>query len=60
MLQKLTATILQSTVFILRDKYTYTKGNKNIHIRDKVGCLDIKLVAWLIGQHFFYMKRQLG
>eukprot|EP00105_Crassostrea_gigas_P042818 XP_019926966.1 PREDICTED: uncharacterized protein LOC105338230 [Crassostrea gigas] len=45
MLQKLTATILQRTAFILHNMYTYTGSNKQLYIVDKVACRLVKLSA---------------
>ncbi|XP_034333417.2 uncharacterized protein [Magallana gigas] len=45
MLQKLTATILQCTAFILHSMYTYTGSNKQLYIVDKVACRLVKLSA---------------
>eukprot|EP00105_Crassostrea_gigas_P020288 XP_011439031.1 PREDICTED: uncharacterized protein LOC105336423 [Crassostrea gigas] len=45
MLQKLTATILQCTAFILHSMYTYTGSNKQLYIVNKVACRLVKLSA---------------
>ncbi|XP_052708198.1 uncharacterized protein LOC128183283 [Crassostrea angulata] len=45
MLQKLTATILQCTAFILHSMYTNTGSNKQLYIVDKVACRLVKLSA---------------
>uniref|UniRef100_A0A8W8JG74 Mab-21-like HhH/H2TH-like domain-containing protein n=1 Tax=Magallana gigas TaxID=29159 RepID=A0A8W8JG74_MAGGI len=45
MLQKLTATILQHTAFILHSMYTYTCSNKQLYIVNKVACRLMKLSA---------------
>eukprot|EP00105_Crassostrea_gigas_P035048 XP_019919196.1 PREDICTED: uncharacterized protein LOC105319340 isoform X2 [Crassostrea gigas] len=45
MLQKLTATILQCTAFILHSMYTYTGSHKQLYIVDKVACRLVKLSA---------------
>nr|XP_011415117.1 uncharacterized protein LOC105319315 [Crassostrea gigas] len=44
-LQKLTATILQYTAFILHRMYTNTGSNKQLYIVDKVACRLMKLGA---------------
>nr|XP_011424439.2 uncharacterized protein LOC105326238 [Crassostrea gigas] len=44
-LQKLTATILQHTAFILHSMYTYTGSNKQLYIVNKVACRLMKLSA---------------
>ncbi|XP_034333413.2 uncharacterized protein [Magallana gigas] len=44
-LQKLTATILQRTAFILHSMYTYTGSNKQLYIVNKVACRLMKLSA---------------
>lgn len=38
LLQKLTATVLQSTAFVLHDKYIDKNDNKTTYIRDKKSC----------------------
>nr|XP_022340888.1 uncharacterized protein LOC111135263 [Crassostrea virginica] len=46
MLQKLTATILQTSAFMLHDMYTDTSGgNKQMYIADKRSCYMLKLAA---------------
>nr|XP_022297498.1 uncharacterized protein LOC111106909 [Crassostrea virginica] len=46
MLQKLTATVLQKSAFILHDMYTDTSGgNKQMYIADKRSCYMLKLAA---------------
>ncbi|XP_078321146.1 uncharacterized protein LOC111114539 [Crassostrea virginica] len=46
MLQKLTATILQSTAFYLHQIYCFTSGfNKQMYIADKMSCYMLKLAA---------------
>nr|XP_022296462.1 uncharacterized protein LOC111106191 [Crassostrea virginica] len=46
MLQKLTATILQKSAFVLHDMYTDTsEGNKQMYIADKRSCYMLKLAA---------------
>nr|XP_022339737.1 uncharacterized protein LOC111134717 [Crassostrea virginica] len=46
MLQKLTATILQRSAFMLHDMYTDTSGgNKQMYIADKRSCYMLKLAA---------------
>ncbi|XP_052708191.1 uncharacterized protein LOC128183278 [Crassostrea angulata] len=45
MLQKLTATILQCTAFMLHSMYTNTGSNKQLFIVDKVACRFVKLSA---------------
>nr|XP_022298621.1 uncharacterized protein LOC111107632 [Crassostrea virginica] len=48
MLQKLTATILQTSAFILHEMYTNTSGgNKQMYIADKRSCYMLKLAAKL-------------
>nr|XP_022315413.1 uncharacterized protein LOC111119500 [Crassostrea virginica] len=45
MLQKITANILQNTVFILHNMYTNTGLNKQMYIADKMSCHMLKLAA---------------
>nr|XP_011453837.2 uncharacterized protein LOC105346813 [Crassostrea gigas] len=45
MLQKLTATILQRTAFILHNMYTNTGSNKQLYITNKISCHMLKLTA---------------
>lgn len=45
MLQKRTATVLQRTVFILRNMYTNAGSNKQLYIVDKIACRLLKLAA---------------
>ena len=45
-LQKLTATLLQSTAFLLHEMYSFTSGvNKQMYIADKRSCYMLKLAA---------------
>nr|XP_034333389.1 uncharacterized protein LOC117691416 [Crassostrea gigas] len=44
-LQKLTATILQCTVFILHSMYTYVGSNKQLYIVEKMACHMLKIAA---------------
>ena len=49
MLQKLTAIILQSSAFLLHDKYTNTLGSsKHMYIADKRYCYMLKLAVKFI------------
>nr|XP_022298638.1 uncharacterized protein LOC111107646 [Crassostrea virginica] len=46
MLQKLTATVLQTSAFVLHEMYTNTSGdNKQMYIADKRSCYMLKLAA---------------
>nr|XP_022299927.1 uncharacterized protein LOC111108380 [Crassostrea virginica] len=46
MLQKLTATVLQTFAFVFHEMYTNTSGgNKQVYIADKRSCYMLKLVA---------------
>nr|XP_022298892.1 uncharacterized protein LOC111107821 [Crassostrea virginica] len=46
MIQKLTATILQTSAFVLHEMYTNTSGgNKQMYIADKRSCYMLKLAA---------------
>nr|XP_022298622.1 uncharacterized protein LOC111107633 [Crassostrea virginica] len=46
MLQKLTATVLQKSAFVLHEMYTNTSGgNKQMYIADKRSCYMLKLAA---------------
>ncbi|XP_022298621.2 uncharacterized protein LOC111107632 [Crassostrea virginica] len=46
MLQKLTATVLQKSAFVLHEMYTNTSGgNKHMYIADKRSCYMLKLAA---------------
>nr|XP_022298625.1 uncharacterized protein LOC111107635 [Crassostrea virginica] len=46
MLQKLTATVLQRSAFVLHEMYTNTSGgNKQMYIADKKSCYMLKLAA---------------
>nr|XP_022298639.1 uncharacterized protein LOC111107648 [Crassostrea virginica] len=67
MLQKLTATVLQKSAFVLHEMYTNTSGgNKQMYIADKRSCYMLKLAAKLgyvsdllyIAMYFYKTFRQ--
>ena len=46
MIQKLTATVLQTSAFLLHEMYSFTSGvNKHMYIADKRSCYMLKLAA---------------
>nr|XP_022297686.1 uncharacterized protein LOC111107037 [Crassostrea virginica] len=69
MLQKLTATVLQKSAFVLHEMYTNTSGgNKQMYIADKRSCYMLKLAAKFgpvsdllyIAMYFYQTSRHRG